>query len=158
MKRRFAFACVIATMAFSNSVFAQGKTVILMPGAGGATPIDFLVRNQNRIGGAGVSVIVTTSSGEAASLSQAEAAKGRKVILVGMSRGTIDVANAIASGAMALFSLREPTTTSGPHSDRLLDFHERCSSIIGATNATRRPRPRPARSSRGLAGKRLSGG
>ena len=101
MKRRFAFACVIATMAFSNSVFAQGKTVILMPGAGGATPIDFLVRNQNRIGGAGVSVIVTTSSGEAASLSQAEAAKGRKVILVGMSRGTIDVANAIASGAKA---------------------------------------------------------
>jgi len=43
--------------------------------------------------------VVTTSSGQAASLSKSAAAKGRKVILVGMSRGSIDVANALAAGA-----------------------------------------------------------
>jgi len=101
MNRATTFACVLGSLLWSNSAFAQGKSVILMPGAGGAAPIDFLVRNQSRIGGAGSSVIVTTSSGEAASLSQAEAAKGRKVILIGMSRGTIDVANAISLGARA---------------------------------------------------------
>lgn len=101
MKSIFVLVCAFSTMVFSGAAYAQGRTVILMPGAGGATPIDFLVRNQSRIGGAGATVIVTTSSGEAASLSQAEAAKKRKVILVGMSRGTIDVANAIASGAKA---------------------------------------------------------
>ena len=100
MVRTLMFAWLVLTV-FAGPVFAQGKTAILMPGAGGAVPIDFLVRNQNRIGGPGVSVIVTTSSGEAASLSKSEAAKGRKVILVGMSRGTIDVASAIASGAKA---------------------------------------------------------
>jgi hypothetical protein len=47
-----------------------------------------------------MSVIVTTLSGEAASISQSEAGKGRKVVLVGMSRGTIDV-NAFAAGAKA---------------------------------------------------------
>lgn len=77
------------------------KLVILMPGAGGAVASDFLVRNKGRIGGSGVSTVVTTSSGQAASLSKAAAAKGRKVILVGMSRGSIDVANALATGAQA---------------------------------------------------------
>jgi predicted esterase len=74
---------------------------ILMPGAGGATASDFLVRNKGRIGGSDVSVVVTTSSGQAASLSQSASGNGRKVILVGMSRGSIDVANALAAGAKA---------------------------------------------------------
>jgi hypothetical protein len=94
-------AVVSVAMAFSKPALAQSKVAILMPGAGGATPIDFLVRNQAGFGGAGVSVIVTTSSGEAASISLSEAAKGRKVVFVGMSRGTIDVANAVAAGAKA---------------------------------------------------------
>jgi hypothetical protein len=94
------FAAFIS-MVLSDSALAQGKVAILMPGAGGATPIDFLIRNQGRIGGPGVSVIVTTSSNEAASISLSEAAKGRKVVLIGMSRGTVDVANAIAAGAKA---------------------------------------------------------
>ena len=81
--------------AASDSAVAQGKVAILMPGAGGAVPIDFLGRNQGRIGGPGVSVIVATSSSEAASISLSEAGKGRKVVLVGMSRGTVDVANAL---------------------------------------------------------------
>lgn len=79
----------------------EGKLAILMPGAGGATASDFLVRNKGQIGGSGVSVVVTTSSGQAASLSQNASAKGRRVILVGMSRGSIDVANALAAGAKA---------------------------------------------------------
>lgn len=79
----------------------EGTLVILMPGAGGATPSDFLVRNKGRIGGSAVSVVVTTSPGQAAALSQSASAKGRKVVLVGMSRGSIDVANALASGAKA---------------------------------------------------------
>jgi len=80
-----------------------GKPIlaILMPGAGGATASDFLVRNKGRIGGSGVSVVVTTSSGQAASLSQSASDNGRKVILVGMSRGSIDVADALAAGAKA---------------------------------------------------------
>ena len=77
----------------------KGTLAILMPGAGGATESDFLVRNKGRIGGSGVSVVVTTSSGQAASLSQSASEQGRKVILVGMSRGSIDVANALAAGA-----------------------------------------------------------
>lgn len=79
----------------------KAKLVILMPGAGGATPSDFLVRNKGQIGGADVSVVVTTSAAEAASLSQGASAKNRKVVLVGMSRGSIDVANALAAGARA---------------------------------------------------------
>jgi len=79
----------------------KAKLAILMPGAGGATPSDFLVRNKERIGGADVSVVVTTSPAEAASLSQGASAKSRKVVLVGMSRGSIDVANALAAGARA---------------------------------------------------------
>lgn len=79
----------------------EGKLAILLPGAGGAVSSDFLVRNKSRIGGAGTSVVVTTSSSQAASLSRDASAKGRKVILVGMSRGSIDVANALAAGAKA---------------------------------------------------------
>ena len=79
----------------------KGKLAILMPGAGGAVASDFLVRNKGRIGGGGTSVVVTTSSSQAASLSRDASANGRKVILVGMSRGSIDVANALAAGAKA---------------------------------------------------------
>lgn len=77
------------------------KLAILMPGAGGAVASDFLVRNKSRIGGSGVSTVITTSSSQAALLSKAAVTKGRKVILVGMSRGSIDVAKALAAGAQA---------------------------------------------------------
>ncbi len=84
---------------FADSAFAQNKVAILMPGSAGAVPHDFLVRNKDRIGGKGVATIVTTSPGEAVSISQSEAAKGHKVVLVGMSRGAVDVAAALAAGA-----------------------------------------------------------
>ncbi len=79
---------------------AQAQTLaILMPGAGGAVPGDFLMRNQARIEGAGIQTLVTTSSSQAASVSQAETAKGRKVVIVGMSLGATHVASALAAGA-----------------------------------------------------------
>ena len=99
VKRIVAFVALAISVMLADSAFAQGKVAILMPGSGGAVPNDFLVRNKDRIGGKGVSTIITTSSSEAASISQAEAAKGRKVVLVGMSRGAVDVAAALAAGA-----------------------------------------------------------
>lgn len=90
-----------ATQETAGPDTGKARLAILMPGAGGATPSDFLVRNKGGIGGADVSVVVTTSPAEAVSLSQGASAKGRKVILIGMSRGSIDVANALAAGARA---------------------------------------------------------
>jgi dienelactone hydrolase len=74
---------------------------ILMPGAGGATPNDFLVRNQSKIRGAGIETRVTTSPSEAADIARAEKQKGRKVVIVGMSMGAWHVGQAIAAGAPA---------------------------------------------------------
>lgn len=99
MKKIVAVLAFAISALFAGGASAQNKVAILMPGSAGAVPHDFLVRNQARIGGKGVTTMVTTSPGEAASVSQAEAAKGRKVVLVGMSRGAVDVAAALAAGA-----------------------------------------------------------
>ncbi len=77
----------------------SNKLAVLMPGAGGAVPIDFLVRNEMRIRAAGIETVVTTSPDQAASLVRAAVEKKRKVVLVGMSRGARDVAQAIQAGA-----------------------------------------------------------
>jgi hypothetical protein len=83
-----------------SAASAQGsRLAVLMPGSAGAVPIDFVVRNEARIRAAGIETVVTTSPSQAASLVQAERAKGRKVVLVGMSRGARDVSQALASGA-----------------------------------------------------------
>ena len=88
------------TIGFFMPAPAQAQTLaILMPGAGGAVPGDFLMRNQARIEAAGIQTLVTTSSSQAASVSQTELAKGRKVVIVGMSLGATHVASALASGA-----------------------------------------------------------
>jgi predicted esterase len=80
----------------------QGRTVaILMPGAGGGTPGDFLVRNRRRIGGAGIETRLTTSPSEAAEIARAEQQKGRKVVIVGMSLGAQHAGQALALGAPA---------------------------------------------------------
>src|SRR5262245_10708089 len=70
-----------------------------MPGSAGAVPGDFLVRNEARINAAGIRTVVTTSSSTAAETIASEATQGRKVVLVGMSKGTTDVASALAAGA-----------------------------------------------------------
>jgi len=72
---------------------------VLMPGSAGAVPGDFLVRNEARIKASGIRTIVTTSSSTAAETIASETAQGRKVVLVGMSKGTTDVASALAAGA-----------------------------------------------------------
>ena len=78
----------------------QGRTVaILMPGAGGIQPNDFLVRNQSKIRGAGIETRLTTSPSEAAGIARTEKQKGRKVVIVGMSKGALHVGQAIAAGA-----------------------------------------------------------
>lgn len=78
-----------------------GTVAILMPGAGGAHPNDFLMRNRSKISGAGIETRVTTSPSEAADIARAEKQKGRKVVLVGMSLGTQHVGQALAAGAPA---------------------------------------------------------
>lgn len=74
---------------------------ILMPGSAGVHPNDFLIRNRDRISGAGIETKVTTSPGEAADIARSEKQKGRRVVLVGMSKGARDVAQALAGGAPA---------------------------------------------------------
>ncbi len=80
----------------------QGRTLaILMPGSGGGTPNDFLVRNRGKISGAGIETRLTTSPAEAAEIARSERQKGRKVVIVGMSLGALHAAQALAAGAPA---------------------------------------------------------
>ena len=92
----FATALLILTPAAAS---AQGTLAILMPGAGGASPNDFLVRNEARIRSGSVRTYITTSSSDAASRSREESARGTKVVIVGMSKGAGDVGEALAAGA-----------------------------------------------------------
>ena len=78
---------------------AAADVAILMPGAGGIHPGDFLVRNEGNFNRAGIRTIPTTSPATAAATVAAEAAAGHKVVIVGMSRGAGDTAQALAAGA-----------------------------------------------------------
>lgn len=86
--------------AAASSAVAQDKRplAILIPGAGGATPIDFVVRNEGRIAAAGFETQVTTSTGTASSLAATAKQQGRKVAIVAMSRGVTQAASLLASG------------------------------------------------------------
>jgi hypothetical protein len=100
--------CTIAlgwflTLATALSAAAQAgaadTVAILLPGAGGAVPSDFLMRNLNSFKRAGMRTVVTTSPDKAATISKSEHARGHHIVIVGMSRGTIHVAQALATGA-----------------------------------------------------------
>src|SRR5262245_36405832 len=78
---------------------AAANVAVLMPGSSGIVPGDFLVRNEGRIRAAGIRTIMTTSPSSAAEAVAAETAQGRKIVMVGMSKGTVDVASVLASGA-----------------------------------------------------------
>ena len=80
-------------------VAAAADVAILMPGSSGIVPGDFLVRNEDKFKRAGIRTIMTTSSATAAETVAAEAAQGRKSVIVGMSKGAVDAAAAIAAGA-----------------------------------------------------------
>ena len=78
---------------------SAANVAVLMPGSGGAVPNDFLARNEGRFRSAGIRTIMTTSPSSAAGAIAAETSQGRKIVIVGMSKGAIDVASALASGA-----------------------------------------------------------
>ena len=82
-----------------SGVAAAANVAVLMPGSSGIVPGDFLVRNEASINAAGIRTIMTTSSTAAAETIAAEATQGRKVVLVGMSKGTVDAAAALSGGA-----------------------------------------------------------
>jgi hypothetical protein len=90
----FVLACIATT-----SPAAAANVAVLMPGSSGIVPGDFLVRNEGQFRGAGIRTIMTTSPSSAAEAVAAEIAQGRKIVMVGMSKGTVDVASALASGA-----------------------------------------------------------
>lgn len=88
-----------ALTAFTVSIASAQTAAILIPGAGGPVPIDFLMRNQNAFASAGVETFVATSPQQAVALSQKLRAANRRVFLVGMSRGAMMASGAIAEGA-----------------------------------------------------------
>ncbi len=101
---KFMFFCAVcilnlAVHGHSSGARAQGAAAILLPGAGGAVPIDFLIRNQNAFASAGIETHVATSPQQAVSIAQDLQKRGRKSVLVGMSRGGLMTASALASGA-----------------------------------------------------------
>ena len=97
-----AAACLVPT---ASPVVAQkrstGAAVVLVPGAAGAAPNDFLIRNQEGFARAGLTTAVATSAGQAVSVTSSLTAQGLAVTLVGMSAGTPTVAEALAAGAPA---------------------------------------------------------
>ena len=78
---------------------AAANVAVLMPGSSGIVPGDFLVRNEGKFQGAGIRTIMTTSPSSAAEAIAAETSQGRKIVIVGMSKGSVDLASALASGA-----------------------------------------------------------
>lgn len=104
MKLR-ALAASLALCLVGSSGFAQGRpagvAVILVPGAGGPVPSDFLMRNQQTLASYGLATAVATSASQAASTASSLKAQGASVVLVGMSAGTPTVAEALALGAPA---------------------------------------------------------
>jgi len=98
------FTAIIFSLS-ASATFAQtskgaaGTTLILIPGAGGASPNDFLIRNIAAFAAHGLQTKVATSAEEAVAAATAIRGSGGKALLVGMSAGTPTVAEAIAQGA-----------------------------------------------------------
>src|SRR5215468_7053323 len=100
MTRSVFLASVFVVACLGEASPATAANVaVLMPGSSGIVPGDFLVRNEGRFRAAGIRTILTTSPSSAAEAVAAEIAQGRKIVMVGMSKGSVDVASALASGA-----------------------------------------------------------
>jgi hypothetical protein len=100
MGRSVILLSVLAFVLFGRvSPAAAANVAVLMPGSSGIVPGDFLVRNEGKFRSAGIRTIMTTSPTSAAEAVAAEIAQRRKIVMVGMSKGTVDVASALASGA-----------------------------------------------------------
>jgi hypothetical protein len=97
---RFLWGALLLAILVSVSASAQAKAVvILVPGAGGAVLEDFLIRNGPQFSAAGIRTLVATSASSAVSIARREHEQGSDVALVGMSRGTLRVAEALSQGA-----------------------------------------------------------
>ena len=94
---------VIASSAICLALLASAASAqtaaILIPGAGGPVPIDFLMRNRGAFASAGVQTFVATSPKEAVVVAAKIKAANRRVVMVGMSRGGRMAAGALAMGA-----------------------------------------------------------
>lgn len=97
--------CLAALVLFGSSAFAQTSrppspaALVLVPGAGGASPRDFLVLSTRFFEAAGLTTVMTTSAGEASRLVSDLQSRGFRVTLVGMSLGAVTAAQAVASGS-----------------------------------------------------------
>ena len=96
-----ALACAMAIATASAAAQPVGRPValVLIPGAGGLHPQDFLVASQPIFRAAGLASEMTTSAYQAASWVSDFKARGYRVTLVGMSLGAATAAQALAAGA-----------------------------------------------------------
>jgi dienelactone hydrolase len=77
----------------------QTVALVLIPGAGGLHPLDFLVMSRPVFEAAGFTIEYTTSATQAASLIAGLKGRNMRVVLVGMSLGAVTAAQVVASGA-----------------------------------------------------------
>lgn len=91
-----AAGCAVLAQATASLAQSRG-VVVLVPGAGGARPNDFLVRNQAAYRAAGFQTVIAVGASEAARAAQSQ--HSGKIYAVGMSAGATHLAQAIAAGA-----------------------------------------------------------
>lgn len=100
MKHLCMAAIGLAVLGSATAVAQPRAThLVLVPGAGGASPNDFLIRNQAAFESRGFSTSVATSAWSAAEAARAAAAEGKRVVIVGMSAGAPTAAEAAVSGS-----------------------------------------------------------
>jgi predicted esterase len=99
--RRISTAAFLLALLSAPAALAQprGVHLVLIPGAGGASPNDFLIRNRAALEGRGFSTSVATTAALAADAARSAAADGRKTVIVGMSAGAPAAAEAATAGA-----------------------------------------------------------
>lgn len=115
----------LISMLFCYGAFAQTAkapspaALVLIPGAGGAWPRDFLVLSTTYFEAAGLNTVMTTSAAEASRFVADLQSRGFRVTLVGMSLGAVTAAQAVASGSrpdrlvLAAGGLLPPGTPNG---------------------------------------------
>lgn len=126
-------ALLLAAGARAEAAFAKTPIAVLVPGAGGAVPIDFLIRNKQRFAAAGIQTVTASSLRGIVSIARDEEIKGRKIVVVAMSRGTLAAASALASGAKVagvvfvsgMYSRIKSRLGSPSHLPRTLVVHHR---------------------------------
>lgn len=101
MARILPIVALVAGCVAASGAAGQGRVAVLVPGAAGPVPHDFLMRNRDRIEAAGISTVVAVSAGEAAAAAASARQSGARVVIVGMSKGASAAAQAAASSQAA---------------------------------------------------------